>query len=202
MSDKPLLNVGPSNPIYRWILEREQESTEASLPVFMSRLRGAAPPLASPGEDAGLAIPTPLERGYAPSHRRGRRRHPLPDKSASEGRSSQNGTLVQDSVKSSTARCPLVRAASRPVSNESQKPVTTDALVNTCREISKLLGQAKASPALRIAAPQLAEALPLVKALVLGVEHLANRVALIEAPCRCSDCGRLLEKDGSCGRCG
>jgi hypothetical protein len=47
MSDKPLLNVGPSNPIYRWILEREQESTEASLPVFMSRLRGAAPPLAS-----------------------------------------------------------------------------------------------------------------------------------------------------------
>lgn len=30
-----------------------------------SRLRGAAPPLASPGADAGLAIPTPRS-GYAP----------------------------------------------------------------------------------------------------------------------------------------
>jgi hypothetical protein len=77
-----------------------------------------------------------------------------------------------------------VRAASGPVSSESQKRVTADALVNTCREISKLLGQAKAPPALRMAAPQLAEALPLVKALVLGLEDLVDRVALIEASYR------------------
>lgn len=77
-----------------------------------------------------------------------------------------------------------MRAASGPVSIESQKRVTTDALVTTCREISKLLGQAKPSPALRIAAPQIAEALPLVKALVLGLEDLVDRVALIEASYR------------------
>jgi len=69
------------------------------------------------------------------------------------------------------------------VSTESQKR-GNEALVNTCREISKLLGQAKASPALRMAAPQLAEAVPLVKALVLGLEDLVDRVALIEASYR------------------
>ena len=84
-----------------------------------------------------------------------------------------------------------MRAASRPVSIESQKRVTTDALVTTCREISKLLGQAKPSPALRIAAPQIAEALPLVKALVLGLEDLVDRVALIEAGGRLSSGAHL-----------
>lgn len=54
-------------------------------------------------------------------------------------------------------------------------------LVHTCREISKLLGQTRPSPALRLGAPQLVEALPLVKALVLGVEDLVDRVTLIEA---------------------
>lgn len=71
------------------------------------------------------------------------------------------------------------------MSSESQnRQVNTDALVLTCREISKLLGQAKPSPALRIAAPQIAEALPLVKALVLGLEDLVDRFALIEASYR------------------
>lgn len=55
-----------------------------------------------------------------------------------------------------------------------------DALVNTCRQIRKLLGSAKPSPALRIAAPHVADALPLVQALVLGLEDLADRQTLIE----------------------
>ena len=59
-----------------------------------------------------------------------------------------------------------------------------DALVITCRQISKLLGQAKPSAALRVVSPQLAEALPLVKALVLGLEDLVDRVALVEASSR------------------
>lgn len=44
-----------------------------------------------------------------------------------------------------------------------------------------MLAQAKPSPALRVVSPHLAEALPLVKALVLGLEDLVDRVALIEA---------------------
>ncbi len=67
---------------------------------------------------------------------------------------------------------------SRPVSTD---PQITDALVTTCRAVSKLLAQTKPSPALRVVSPQLAEALPLVKALVLGLEDLVDRVALIEA---------------------
>jgi len=59
-----------------------------------------------------------------------------------------------------------------------------DPLVNTCRQIRKLLGSAKPSPALRIAAPQVADALPLVQALVLGIEDLADRQTLIEAQFR------------------
>lgn len=59
-----------------------------------------------------------------------------------------------------------------------------DALVNTCRQIRKLLGSAKPSPALRIAAPNVAAALPLVQALVLGIEDLADRQTLIEAQFR------------------
>lgn len=61
-------------------------------------------------------------------------------------------------------------------------PVETnsDALVHTCRQVRKLLGSAKPSPALRIAAPHVAEALPLVAALVLGIEDLADRQTLIE----------------------
>ncbi len=59
-----------------------------------------------------------------------------------------------------------------------------DALVNTCRQIRKLLGSAKPSPALRIAAPNVADALPLVQALVLGIEDLADRQTLIEAQFR------------------
>jgi hypothetical protein len=59
-----------------------------------------------------------------------------------------------------------------------------DALVYTCRQIRKLLGSAKPSPALRIAAPHVADALPLVQALVLGIEDLADRTTLIEARLR------------------
>lgn len=51
----------------------------------------------------------------------------------------------------------------------------------TCRELSRLLGTVRPSPTLRTFAPGLLEALPLVKALVLGVEDLVDRVALIEA---------------------
>ena len=63
-------------------------------------------------------------------------------------------------------------------------PIRDDPLVNTCRQIRKLLGSAKPSPALRIAAPHVAEALPLVQALVLGIEDLADRQTLIEAQFR------------------
>lgn len=51
----------------------------------------------------------------------------------------------------------------------------------TCRALSRLLGTVKPSPVLRAAAPGLHDALPLVKALVLGVEDLVDRVTLIEA---------------------
>jgi len=54
-------------------------------------------------------------------------------------------------------------------------------MVATCRQLSRLLGQVKPSPTLRTFAPGLLEALPLVKALVLGLEDLVDRVALIEA---------------------
>ena len=59
-----------------------------------------------------------------------------------------------------------------------------DALVHTCRQIRKLLGSAKPSPALRIAAPHVADALPLVSALILGIEDLADRQTLIESQFR------------------
>jgi hypothetical protein len=60
----------------------------------------------------------------------------------------------------------------------------SDALVNTCRQIRKLLGTSKPSPALRIAAPKVADALPLLQALVLGIEDLADRQTVIEAQFR------------------
>lgn len=59
-----------------------------------------------------------------------------------------------------------------------------DPLVHTCRKIRALLGTAKPSPALRIVSPHVAEALPLVTALLLGVEDLADRQTLIEAQFR------------------
>ena len=59
-----------------------------------------------------------------------------------------------------------------------------DALVDTCRKIRKLLGAAKPSPALRVVSPQVADALPLVAALILGVEDLADRQTLIESQFR------------------
>lgn len=66
-----------------------------------------------------------------------------------------------------------------------------DPLVNTCRQIRKLLGSAKPSAALRIAAPHVADALPLVAALVLGIEDLADRQTLMEAQFRRALAGRL-----------
>jgi len=79
-----------------------------------------------------------------------------------------------------------VNRSSGSVSTPDPKPrdAHTDALVNTCRQIRKLLGSAKPSPALRIAAPHLAEALPMVQALLLGIEDLADRTWLIEAQLR------------------
>jgi hypothetical protein len=67
----------------------------------------------------------------------------------------------------------------------------TEPLVATCRQLSRLLAQVKPSAALRIAAPALHEALPLVKALVLGLEDLVDRVALIEAGGRLSSGAHL-----------
>jgi hypothetical protein len=66
----------------------------------------------------------------------------------------------------------------------STTPRNNDALVNTCRQIRKLLGSAKPSPALRVVSPQVAEALPLVQALILGIEDLADRTTQLEAGVR------------------
>jgi hypothetical protein len=77
------------------------------------------------------------------------------------------------------------------VSTHPQLDVGLEPLVNTCRELSKLLGTVKATPALRIAAPGLIQAVPLVKALVLGLEDLVDRVALIEAGGRASSGAHL-----------
>ena len=57
----------------------------------------------------------------------------------------------------------------------------------TCRQLSRLLGQVRPSPTLRAIAPGLLEALPLVKALVLGLEDLVDRVALIESSYRANN---------------
>lgn len=72
------------------------------------------------------------------------------------------------------------------MSTPDPKPLETnsDALVHTCRQIRKLLGNAKPSPSLRIVAPHLADALPLVAALLLGIEDLADRQTLIESQLR------------------
>jgi hypothetical protein len=68
------------------------------------------------------------------------------------------------------------------VSTPDPKPrdINNDALVNTCRQIRQLLGSVKPSPALRIVSPHIAAALPLVQALILGIEDLADRTRLLE----------------------
>lgn len=70
--------------------------------------------------------------------------------------------------------------------------VGLEPLVVTCREISRLLAQVKPSPTLRTFAPGLVDAIPLLKALALGIEDLADRVTLIEAGGRLSSGGPAL----------
>ena len=69
-----------------------------------------------------------------------------------------------------------------PVSTPDPNPrdFNSDALVNTCRQIRKLLVTAKPPTALRVVAPQIADALPLLQALVMGIEDLADRTRLLE----------------------
>lgn len=58
------------------------------------------------------------------------------------------------------------------------RDINNDALIHTCRQIRGLL--AKPPVSLRLVAPQVADALPKVIALCLGIEDLADRVRLLE----------------------
>jgi hypothetical protein len=62
----------------------QERKAETSLSVVMSRLRGAAPPLASPGRRRGRN-PDPLERATPPpTGRRAARRLPSPKRAGEE----------------------------------------------------------------------------------------------------------------------
>jgi len=53
-------------------------------------------------------------------------------------------------------------------------------LPTTCRILRQILGL-KPTPAMRVAAPELVAALPVLRELVDGVEDLADRVVMLES---------------------
>ena len=64
------------------------------------------------------------------------------------------------------------------MSSTAPRDFNNDALIHTCRQIRGLL--AKPPTSLRLVAPQVADALPKVIALCMGIEDLADRVRLLE----------------------